>query len=366
MVDRTTGRLRGTERDTASLTRMAVMGAFALVLAALLIGGVWLTARPLALLFAAIVIAEAAAPLIDRAGKVMPRGVAVGVLYLGVAALFGGLLWYLAPTLVTQARELAEQAPATIERLRNTVQGWDLAGGNDILSKITSGFGKMTDLLIALPMMIVSTSLDLVLVVAMSAYWLLTRSRVARFSRSLVPSDDEAQVQRVLEELSSTVGGYVRGTLISALLVGTIVYIGLLVIGVDYPLVLALVAGFGEIIPVVGPVFAAVPTTLVAFATSPTQGLIVLVFYVIVQQIESNLITPNVMSRETDIPPLLVLIALSIGAALGGIVGALVAIPLAGVLKVLVVEVVAPFVRRWTGATDAPTTMAEAQEARSD
>lgn len=365
MADRIAGRSGTTEHDTTWLARMAVMGAFALVLATLLIGGVWLTARPLALLFAAIVIAEAAAPLIDRASRVVPRGVGVGVLYLGLAAGFGGLLWYLAPTLVTQARELADQAPATIERLRSTVQGWDIAGGNDVLSKVTDGLSRFTDVLIALPMTIVSTALDLVLVVAMSAYWLLTRSRVARFARSLAPANERGRVQRVLEESSSTVGGYVRGTLISALLVGTIVYIGLLVIGVDYALVLALVAGFGEIIPVVGPVFAAVPTTLVAFATSPTQGLIVLVFYVIVQQIESNLITPNVMSHETDIPPLLVLIALSIGAALGGIVGGLVAIPLAGVLKVLIVEVVAPFVRRWTGASDAPTTVEQAQESRS-
>lgn len=361
MADHTTGGTRLTRPDTGSLARIAVIGAFGLVLAVILVGGVWLTAKTLALLFAAIVIAEALAPLMDRMGKVMPRGVAVAVLYLGLAALLSGLVWYLAPTIVKEAQQLADEAPSAIERLRNTVKGWDLVGGSDILSQITSGFGRFTDLLIKAPMMLVSSAFDLVLVAFMSAYWQLSRSSVARFLRSAASREDEHKVQHVLEDLSDTVGGFVRGELISALLIGTIVYIGLMVIGVKYALVLALVAAFGELIPVLGPVLAAVPPTIIAFLESPSKGLIVLVFYVVVQQIESNIIIPNVMDQQADIPPMLVIVALSAGAGIGGILGALIAIPLAGVLKVLVIQVVMPFVRRWTDATRAPTTVEQAQ-----
>lgn len=361
-VTRVTSRRQGGVTDGSSLGKFAVMGAMGIVLAVALIGGVWLTARTLALLFAAIVIAEALAPLVDQLERRIPRGVAVATLYLGLGVLFGGLIWYFAPKLVEQAQDLTEQVPAAVERFQNVVEGWDLVGGTDIMSRITGNLGRFTDLLISVPMGLVTSVAQILLVVFMSAYWQLTRSGIARFLRSLAPRDHQEEVDGTLNALSQTVGGYVRGEIISALMVGLLVYAGLTIIGVKYSLVLAIVSAFGELIPVVGPIITAIPAILVAFFHSPTQGVIVLVFFLVMQQIESNIIIPNVMSEQADIPPLLVIAALSAGGSIGGILGALVAIPFAGALKVLVVQVVAPAIRRWTGADQAPTTVEEAQE----
>ncbi len=113
---------------------------------------------------------------------------------------------------------------------------------------------------------------------------------------------------------------------------------------------LALLAALGEFVPVVGPIAASVPAIVIALLDSPLKALLVLAFYAVVQLAESYLLLPNVMRTQSDIPPLLVLFALAAGGAIGGILGALVAIPLAGAIQVLVVRVLAPTVRRWTGA----------------
>ncbi len=134
------------------------------------------------------------------------------------------------------------------------------------------------------------------------------------------------------------------------LLVGAATFSGLTVIGVDFPLVLALIAGIAELIPIVGVYIATIPAVAIALIESPTQALMVLGFYVLLQQIESNLLLPALMRHQAGIPALLAVFALFAGEQLAGILGALIAIPLAGALQVLVVRVVAPALRRWTGA----------------
>ncbi len=161
-------------------------------------------------------------------------------------------------------------------------------------------------------------------------------------------------------------GGFVRGVVIDAAIIGALVYIGLLVIGVKYTLALALIAGLGEVVPIVGPIVGAIPALLVALLDSPTQALIVAGFFLAVQQIESNIVTPFVMRSQTDIPPILTLLALLVGGALGGIFWALVAIPVAGALRVLVLHLVAPAIRRWTGAPGPDAAVARRDEARQD
>jgi predicted PurR-regulated permease PerM len=125
-----------------------------------------------------------------------------------------------------------------------------------------------------------------------------------------------------------------------------------LLIGFDYPLVGGLITMVGELLPVVGPIAAAVPIVALALVQSPTTALAVLVLYVVLQRVEGQLLTPNIMNSQTHISQVLALLALFAGGALGGILGALVAIPLAAALRVFVLRVVAPAVRRWTGADE--------------
>ncbi len=133
-------------------------------------------------------------------------------------------------------------------------------------------------------------------------------------------------------------------------IIGATTYVGLLVIGVDFPLALGLIAGLLEILPIVGPIIAALPVFAIAILQSPLKALVAMVFIIIVHQLEGNVVVPNVMRSQTNISPLLVLLALAGGFAVGGLLGALTAIPLVTVARILLLEAVAPAVRRWTGA----------------
>jgi predicted PurR-regulated permease PerM len=313
---------------------------------------VWLLAKPLALLVGAIAIAEALAPPVDRLERRMPRALAVTVVYLLLGAALAGLAWLVVPRLAAQATTLAEEAPELIAEGRDLIGRWDPGGEDRIVETLEQGAGRFTDVLVALPLEFVSTLTVLVLVLFMSAYWLIARPAIGRFARSLLAPAQRDRFDEVCRELGASVGGYVRGEAITAVIVGGLTYAGLRAIGVDYALTLALLAGIAELVPVVGPIAAAIPAVLVGFLDSPTQGLIVLGFYAVLQQLESNVIMPNVVRHQAHVPPLLALFAIFAGAELGGILGALVAIPIAGALKVLAVRVAAPAVRRWTGATD--------------
>ena len=123
----------------------------------------------------------------------------------------------------------------------------------------------------------------------------------------------------------------------------------------QFPLILAVIAALWEFLPVVGPLLAVVPAVAIALLVSPTQALVVFVFYAVVQVLQSYVLMPNIVRQQTQIPPLLILFALLAGASIGGVLGVVVAIPLAGALQVLTLQVVAPGVRRWSGAHEPET-----------
>ena len=332
--------------------RSIVLGAIALAVAFELLDFLHLLARPLAILLAAIVLAEALAPVVGWLERRLPRGLAIGLVYLLLLALVAGLGWLLLPPLVEQAQTLVANWPELLERARGWLYRFDQLGGDRLAAAVQSRLGGLLSTLMALPLALFTSVTELVLVIAMSAYWLAAAPALRRFALSLFPARQRERAGDVLGEMGVTMGGYVRGALLNALIIGSLTYVGLLVIGLDYPLVLALVAGVLEVVPIIGPIVAAVPALAIALLDSPTKALIVLGFYVALQQLEGNLVTPYVMRSQSDIPALLVLFAVFAGGTVGGVLWALVAIPLAGALQVLVLRVVAPAVRRWSGATE--------------
>jgi predicted PurR-regulated permease PerM len=114
--------------------------------------------------------------------------------------------------------------------------------------------------------------------------------------------------------------------------------IGLIIIGVPYALTLALISGLLDLIPTIGPIIAGVIAALVALSVSPIQAVFVIVMYIIVQQIENTLLVPNIMKKAVGLSPVVILMAVLVGAKLLGLIGALLAVPLAAVLSVLVME----------------------------
>jgi predicted PurR-regulated permease PerM len=292
----------------------------------------------------------------------------VGGVYLILIGIVGGALWWVVPELGTQAMNLARRIPDVVDQVTEVVDevssaadGTGMPAIENLRDTLGSVAASLTNAIVTFSGTLVSSIAQILLVVFMSAYWLIGRSALFGFIRSLAPPSEQNAISGTLDAFSETVGGYVRGVAISAMMIGILSYIGLTIIGVQYALVLALVAAFGELLPIIGPILSAVPAVAVALFDSFQTALIVAVFYLILQQIESNIISPNVMSNQADVPPLLTIVAISAGGTIGGILGALIAIPFAGMLKVIVVQIVAPAIRRWTGAIQAPTTVEAAQ-----
>jgi putative heme transporter len=325
-----------------------VVGAVTLALALALLWLAWMFARPLALLVAATILANALEPVVEYLMRWMRRTFAITTIYVGLftSIVIAGAV--IVPNVVSQVDDVAQTVPTLIERGRQLAAQWaPWAGslGSSLVQPSESGGSGVT----SLPLAIVSSAFEVVLVVFLSLYWLVAMPTLRAFLISLLPPEHIEQTRSVLEEIGQTMGGYVRGVLIEALLIGSIVFVGLTIIGVQYPLALAVLAAVGEFLPYVGPIMAAAPAVLLALLESPGLALIVIGFYVALQLVEGYVLFPLIVGSQSEIPPLLIIIGLLAGGTVGGVLGALIAIPLAGALQIVVVRVVAPAIRRRTG-----------------
>lgn len=334
--------------------RIAAIASFGIIVVAILLKFLSLTGQTFALLFVAIVIGEALAPLINRLSSFMPRGLAIGSLFLGIIAAIVGIGALVSPQITDQSVALVEALPGFVDQFTALLDRLSIGSDSDTWSSIQSNIGNFTVALVSVPMAIVSSVAQVFVVSFMSAYWLLSRRGFRQFLESLVPEHEQEGMRMLLMELSRTVGGYVRGTGLGALIIGAIVFVGLSLMGVNYPLILAIFAAFGELIPILGPNLAAIPAIVIAFLDSLELAIAVVVFYVVLQQLESALLVPKLMDSQASIPPLLVIISVAFGGAISGVLGAIIAIPAIGALRVIVLRVIAPALRSWTGAPAEP------------
>lgn len=322
---------------------------------------IWTVIRPVALFVAAVVLAQAAAPPVHALERRMPRGVAVGLIYAAGLLILGGLGWIVVPHVAQQATDFIQSIPSLLTDAAELIERIDPIGGGRLLAGVESLFSSNSEngmnigaTLSTVPMTIISSFLEIILVVVGSAYWLIAAPSMTRFFLSLFPEERRERTAEMLDEMGMMMGGYVRAFLIDAVIVGAISYVGLSLLGVQYAGVLAVLAGVGEIVPVAGPILAGMLATGMALTQSPGLALAVAIFYMVLQQVESNLLMPLVVKNQADIPPVLVLFALVVGATLVGVLGALVAVPVAGALRVLTLRLLAPLLREWTGAANGP------------
>lgn len=172
------------------------------------------------------------------------------------------------------------------------------------------------------------------LVLVLSCYFALQEGSIKDFLRIITPESHETYVLSLWERTQHKIGLWMQGHLVLMFLIGTMTYLGLMVLGVKYALLLAIIAGLAEFIPVFGPIIAAVPALLIAVTDGgATMLLLTLGLYVIINQFENNLIYPLVVTKIVGVPPLITIIALIIGLQLAGLLGAVLAIPFAAALQ---------------------------------
>lgn len=144
------------------------------------------------------------------------------------------------------------------------------------------------------------------------------------------------QLQNVTNEMGSVISGYIRGQIVISIIMGILVFSGMYLLGVDYPLVLGLLATLTETIPIVGPIIGAIPAILLAYIAAPALAVKVIIFYILIQQIENHLIVPNIMGHTIDLHPILVVVSLLIGGHIYGVVGMMLAVPVTALLRVII------------------------------
>jgi len=175
------------------------------------------------------------------------------------------------------------------------------------------------------------------IVMVLAYYMVVEEEKVRKYFKSLAPIEYQPYVGHLMKKMQKKMGEWLRGQLILAFVVGTLIYIGLSILGVNYALLLALLAGILEVVPYVGPVISLVPALIIGFASSPIIGVAVVLLYVLVQQIENHLLVPKIMQTVTGLNPIISILALLIGIKVAGLVGAILSIPLA-MMGVVILE----------------------------
>ena len=310
-------------------------------------------ARPLFLLVFGITIATALEPIVQFLERRIPRGIAIVLVYLLVVGLAIGIGFIVIPPLVRQAQLVGDRVPELVARAKGYLQNLNFVDIGTITDTLTSELVGLSSAIVSLPIFIGSSLFDFVVILFISIYWLLQTPSMRAFILSLFSATQRDDASEVLAKMGSSMGGYIRGSVITGFITGSMTYLGMLIIGIDYAVVLGLISGVFELIPVVGPILSGVIIVIFALLQAPQLAIFALLYIIAMQQIENHILVPNIMRSQTNISPLIVMLALLAGAELQGLLGALVAIPLVGALSVLVTEVIAPKIRRWTGATPA-------------
>lgn len=326
---------------------------------------VWLLARQLALFVLSVTIAAALSPLVYATRNRILRVLIFTGIVLGLCGLVSVFFWFIVPVFIDQVSQLIDRAPELIDQLQSAIDRLPIGPPVRVLEMLESQIANIGTGLLSVPLTLVSAALDGVFLLVVTVYLLLEAPRIRRLTLSLFPLGQRAKVSSLLSHIVESMGGYVRGMLLSGLIIGVITYLGLLIIGVDYPLLLGVLAGILEAVPTIGPVIAAFPMVFFALQESLSTALITLVFVILLQQLEGNIVVPNIMRTQVAISPLAVVLAIFAGGAIGGLLGILVAVPLTAGLSVVLRELIVPAIRRRTGA-DEETIEPEEPEAEAE
>jgi predicted PurR-regulated permease PerM len=300
----------------------------------------------------ALFIAAGLDPLVTRLTKHrLPRWAAVLVVVVGVLVVIGGFLSAAIPPLVSQATALADKVPGYLNtvqdhsshlgklndkfHLQQRLTGF-LSGGSTSLAGGVLGAGKM----------VVSAATSLLVVGVLAIYFLAGMPAIKQLFYRLAPRSRRARTTLIGEDIFTKVGGFVLGNVVTSLIAGLGTYVWLLIFGIPYSVVLALFVAFMDLIPVIGSTIGGIVVSLIALTVSLPVAIATAVFYIAYRQAEDYFLVPRIMGRAVELPAVVTVLATLVGGALMGIIGALIAIPVAAAVRLLLNEIAFPRLER--------------------
>ncbi len=324
-------------------TRTIVRVFFTLVALGVLLYTLYLVRSVVGLLLIAVFLAVALGPAVDRAaGMRLPRPAAILAVFLGlfIAIFLLGLI--VVPPIVNEVQAFAKDVPSYIDDIRSNDTLREYDDKYDITKKLEdqaqslpSRLGDAAGALQAVTVGVFSTVLQLVTVLTITFFLLLDGGRIANFLIAQVRPSHQARVRAVAADIYGATGGYVAGALTLATAAGLSTYILLSILNVPFAVPLAVLMAFFDLIPLVGSTIGGVLVGVVTlFADFPGDTIIWVVFVLVYQQVENSVFQPLVYRRTVNLHPLAVISAILIGSSLLGVLGALVAIPIAAAIQI--------------------------------
>lgn len=276
-----------------------------------------------------------------------PRWLGVVAMVLLILGAFGGFLAAAIPAIITQVGQLVASIPTYLQELKN--HNSFLGSLNDkfqiqtkLTSLLSSSSSTVASGVLSAGVAVFSAFADTLIVLVLTVYFLADMPRLRRLGYRLVPHSRRPRAILIGDEILAKVGGYVLGNVIVSLVAGALTFGWLLIFGVPYPLLLAIMVALLDLVPVVGSTVAGIIVTLVALTVSLPICLATIGFFILYRFGEDYFLVPRIIGRAVEVPALVTVVAVLIGGALLGIIGALVAIPVAAALLLLAREVLFP------------------------
>ena len=297
------------------------------------------------LLFLAILLASALEPIVGtlRDRLLVGRGGTILLVYASFFVLVLGLAFVVVPAAIKQAEDIVASLPPFVEEARAWAANLAPAAlSRSVTALIDSVAGVLRpppppdpDTVVEVGTMVAEVAVSLATLLTIVFFWLVEHARLQRYVLSFLPAERRAGSRDAWNEIETRLGLWVRGQLILMGAIGLATGIAYTVLGLPGALLLGLIAALTEAIPIVGPLLGAIPAVLVAATVSPELAVVVAGIYVVLQFVEGSVLVPIVMRNTIGISPLLVLVSLLIGGAVGGLVGAFLAVPIAASLEIV-------------------------------
>jgi len=308
-----------------------------IIFTAVFIFALWLVSQIkdiLFLLFIALMMMAALEPLVKKLESLkLPRWLAIVFIYIFLISFFGIAVAGIIPPLVDQTSVLINSLPSLIKEI-------DLIGiDQTIVNGFVSQLGNAPAGIIGFFINLFSNLATVLVVAILNFYLLMERKNLNQYLAKLLGKEAERQVIEILEKIEIRLGSWIRAEITLMTFVGIISYFGFRLLGLEFALPLAIIAGILEIIPNFGPIAATIPAVLAGLAMSGWHALAALSWCFIVQQLENNFIVPRVMRKVVGLNPLVTILSLSVGLRLAGVAGATLAIPVVLALEVVFAEV---------------------------
>jgi predicted PurR-regulated permease PerM len=301
----------------------------------------------LVILFISVIIVAAIDPAVDwMQKKKIPRSLGVLIIYFILFLILGVSIYFIIPPIVNQAQELAREFPVYYQRTidflgpaKEFIEQNNLDKGQ-ILANISDSVSNLSKNIFTTTVGVFSGLISIIVVISLTFYMSAEENAIRNFVVSVTPKKHQEYAAKLTERIKDKIGKWLIGQLALMLIVGILVYTGLLIIGVPHALLLGVFAGIMEIIPYVGPLVGAIPGVIIGFIFSPLHGLLAIAVYMVVQQLENHVVTPQVMKKAVGLSPITIILVLLIGAKLYGALGAILSIPVATAVGLFIRDVI--------------------------